>query len=61
MAGIAQVRAFIEAHGSSRFEAVWEGAETDVVDTRVRDRVGFRRQVGGDEGSKLDYFNFPEA
>jgi uncharacterized protein (DUF927 family) len=39
-AGIRQVIAYIEAHGSSRFEAAWQdGAE------RVMNRVGFRRRV----------------
>jgi hypothetical protein len=50
-----------EAHGSSRFEAVWPEAKTDVVDARVRDRVGFRRRVAdGGEGG-WDYFILPEA
>jgi hypothetical protein len=61
MAGIAQVRGFIEAHGTSRFEPIWEGAETDIVDSRVRERVGFRRRVDGDGGSKWEYFIFTGA
>jgi putative DNA primase/helicase len=52
-AGIRQVRAFIEAHGSSRFEAAWETdaananslSDRSVVDRTVN-RVGFRRKKG---------------
>jgi len=40
-AGIRQVTAFIEAHGSSRFEAVDSGSE------RVNNRVGYREQADG--------------
>jgi uncharacterized protein (DUF927 family) len=38
-AGIRQVRAYIEAHGSSRFEAAWEQTPE-----RVSNRAGFRRR-----------------
>jgi hypothetical protein len=45
--GIRQVIAFIEAHGSSRFEAAWEqGVE------RVINRAGFRR-LDDQGGSRL--------
>ena len=41
--GLAQVRAFLEAHGSSRFEAAWEIEQSDPT-TRVINRAGFRRR-----------------
>jgi putative DNA primase/helicase len=54
-AGIRQVRAFIEAHGASHFEAAWEdGAATE----RVINRAGFRRREGGGE---WQYMILPEA
>jgi uncharacterized protein (DUF927 family) len=40
-AGIRQVIAYIEAHGSSRFEAAWDNSVERVVN-----RVGFRRRDG---------------
>lgn len=44
-AGIAQVRQYIEAHGSSRFEAVWE-SDTGPYRSidRTSNRVGVRRR-----------------
>ena len=51
-AGIRQVIAFIEAHGSSRFEAAWqEHAE------RVINRAGFRRRQ---DGEPWEYMVLPE-
>lgn len=51
-AGIRQVVAYIEAHGSSRFEAAWDaGAE------RVINRSGFRRR---EENSPWQYMVLPE-
>lgn len=49
---LAQVRAFFEAHGASRF-ATWN----DPDDQHVRDRAGFSRIVG----DAPEYFVFPEA
>jgi putative DNA primase/helicase len=50
--GIRQVIAFIEAHGSSRFEAAWQdGAE------RVINRAGFRRR---DDNKPWEYMVLPE-
>jgi putative DNA primase/helicase len=52
-AGIRQVKAFIEAHGSSRFEAPWEaspnpqdeaGSSFASKPERISNRVGFRRR-----------------
>jgi uncharacterized protein (DUF927 family) len=51
-AAVAQVRAFLEAHGESRF-APWDGPQ----DRPVINRVGFRRAVGG----KTEFLIFPEA
>lgn len=48
---IAQVRAFIEAHGASRFEA-WEGED------KVFNRVGFRKKS---ELGHWHYYVMPEA
>jgi putative DNA primase/helicase len=51
-AGIRQVIAYIEAHGSSRFEAAWQdGAE------RVISRAGFRRR---EENKLWEYMVLPE-
>lgn len=44
-AGIAQVRAFLEAHGMSRFEPAWEtDASGNTFEPRTINRVGFRRK-----------------
>jgi putative DNA primase/helicase len=52
----AQVRAFIERHGASRFEPVWaEGAEP------THDRVGFRRLVGDGRDGLWWYYVLPES
>jgi uncharacterized protein (DUF927 family) len=65
IAGIRQVRAFIEAHGSSRFEAIWEDAEdaedASGVDTRVHNRAGFRKRVKDGDGEVWDYYVLPEV
>jgi putative DNA primase/helicase len=66
--GLAQVRAFLEAHGSSRFEAAWEIDQADPT-TRVINRAGFRRRdvVTEDERTGVrtygpwEYFVLPEA
>jgi hypothetical protein len=41
--GIEQVRAFISAHGSSRFVAAWEQGGNNQL---VRDVAGFRKREG---------------
>ena len=51
--GIAQIRHFLEAHGSSRFQTIGEGDET-----RVINRAGFRRK---DDDGHWEYFVLPEA
>jgi len=51
-AGIRQVTAFVEAHGSSRFEAVKAEA-----DERVINRVGYRER---DEQGRWCYYVMPE-
>ena len=48
---IEQVQAFIEAHGSSRFESMTADRE------RINNRVGYIRQVGNDA---REYLIFPE-
>lgn len=54
-AGLAQVRAFFEAHGMSRFQAIWE----DGADERpIANRVGFRRRM---DGGPWEYYVMPEG
>ncbi|MBI1209657.1 MAG: DUF927 domain-containing protein [Azospirillum sp.] len=55
-AGIGQVRGFLEAHGMSRFQAVWSDDDTD--NRPVISRVGFRRKA--DDG-RWEYFVMPEG
>jgi uncharacterized protein (DUF927 family) len=64
--GIAQVRAFLEAHGSSRFEPAWikedhrpdTGAQMEDTLRRTINRAGFRRD---DVADRWEYFVLPEA
>jgi uncharacterized protein (DUF927 family) len=51
--GIAQVIAFVEAHGSSRFEAAWDDADG----ARVNNRAGFRKQ----EDKLWQFYILPEV
>ena len=51
--GLAQIRHFLEAHGSSRFQTIGEGDETLVIN-----RAGFRRK---DDDDHWEYFVLPEA
>jgi putative DNA primase/helicase len=53
---IAQVRAFVEAHGGSRFAAIWE--ERDPSTERIVNRAGYkrRRNDGG-----WEYLFFPQV
>ncbi|NUB09722.1 DUF927 domain-containing protein [Azospirillum sp. Vi22] len=54
--GIAQVRAFLEAHGMSRFQAIWSDNEAE---TRpVPGRVGFRRK---DDEGRWEFFAMVEG
>jgi putative DNA primase/helicase len=63
--GIAQVRAFLEAHGSSRFEPAWikedhrpdAGAQMEDTLRRTINRAGFRRE---DADGHWKYFVLPE-
>jgi uncharacterized protein (DUF927 family) len=52
-AGIRQVIAFVEAHGSSRFEMINDG-----INERVLNRVGYRES---EEGKPWRYYVLPEA
>ncbi len=55
-AGIARVRGFLEAHGMSRFQAVWSD---DEAETRpVAGRVGFRRK---DAEGRWEFFAMAEG
>ena len=58
-AGIKQVIAYIEAHGSSRFEAAWEKqyALSGEIIERVINRAGFRRK---DDNGNWQYMILPE-
>ncbi len=51
--GLAQIRHFLEAHGSSRFQTIGEGDEA-----RVINRAGFRRKDGD---GRWEYLVLPEA
>jgi uncharacterized protein (DUF927 family) len=58
--GIRQVRAYLEAHGSSRFEAAWEPDPDPYhprATERTANRVGFRKRSA--EGL-WNYFILPE-
>ncbi|TWA73736.1 putative DNA primase/helicase [Azospirillum brasilense] len=57
--GKAQVRAFLEAHGLSRFEPAWErDGSGNHLDLRIANRVGFRRR---DSDGNWEYFALPEG
>ncbi|GAV33011.1 hypothetical protein ROTAS13_00659 [Roseomonas sp. TAS13] len=53
---VSQVRAFIEAHGASRFELVGGGIDTG-IDPRTVNRAGFRRK----DGDGWEYLVLPEV
>lgn len=64
--GVNQVRAFLELHGSSRFEDAWRqkpapGKEDEPTLVKTINRVGFRRLItfGADEA--WEYYVFREA
>jgi putative DNA primase/helicase len=52
--GIEQVRAFVAAHGVSRFVPAWEKAATEQI---VREVAGYRKR----EGEAWDYYVTPSA
>jgi hypothetical protein len=61
------VRAFLEQHGSSRFEAAWtgdpytpDGVAPDPL-ARTVNRAGFRRLVGERPDQRWEYYVLPEA
>lgn len=64
-AALAQVRAFLEAHGESRFTLLAPhvpGAEPTPPDvTRTINRAGFRRRVGSGDAERWEYLILPEA
>jgi putative DNA primase/helicase len=55
-AGIAQVRAFIESHGASRFDTPWDRAHDDAgtpIEAKIVNRAGFKKRTRMD--SAWDY------
>ncbi len=56
--GIAAVRAFLSAHGTSRFLAAWEDRADE---TRIHNLAGFRKQVSDGEGSAYDFYVTTES
>jgi uncharacterized protein (DUF927 family) len=63
-AALAQVRAFLEAHGESRFTLLSSGSpggeQTASDVARTVNRAGFRRRVGVD-GDRWEYLILPET
>lgn len=57
MSVVEQVRAFIQANGNTRFQAL--SADLDAASFAVRDRVGFRRY--NDDTKEIEYIVFPTA
>jgi len=55
--GVAQVQAFIEAHGTSRFELMVNNADAFDSEHRTINRVGFRERLDG----RWHYYLLPEA
>lgn len=64
-AALAQVRAFLEAHGESRFtQLVPTGSNKEPAApdfARTVNRAGWRRRVDGGEGERWEYLILPEA
>ncbi len=56
--GVAAVRAFLSAHGTSRFLAAWEDG-ADVA--KVHNLAGYRRSVTDGSGTAFDYFVTADA
>ena len=69
-AGLRQVRAFLELHGTSRFEEAWPKdtrnkaditPETELMIRRTINRAGFRRLENEGTGENWEYYVLPEA
>lgn len=69
-AGLRRVRAFLELHGTSRFEEAWpkdlrlEGnltPETEIAIRRTPNRAGFRRLENEGKGENWEFYVLPEA
>ncbi len=64
-AALAQVRAFLETHGESRFTVLLPptiGAEPSSPDVaRTINRAGFRRPAGSGDGERWEYLILPET
>ena len=69
-AGLRQVRAFLEAHGTSRFEEAWPRdtrnktdimPETEMLIRKTINRAGFRRLENEGKGENWEYYVMPEA
>jgi uncharacterized protein (DUF927 family) len=69
-AGLRQVRAFLELHGTSRFEEAWPKdtrsasvvtSETELSLQRTINRTGFRRLEQEGRGESWEYYVLPEA
>ena len=69
-AGLRQVRAFLELHGTSRFEEAWPRdtrnkaditPETELMIRRTINRAGFRRLENEGKGENWEYYVLPEA
>ncbi|HJS85712.1 MAG TPA: DUF927 domain-containing protein [Acetobacteraceae bacterium] len=59
---VAQVRAFIEAHGESRFTLIGrEAGAAPPLEIRTVNRAGFRCKVGTDDGDRWEYLILPET
>ncbi len=56
--GIAAVRAFLSAHGTSRFLAAWEDRADE---TRILNLAGYRRTVSDGDGSAFDFYITADA
>lgn len=57
---IEQVRAFIEAHGESRFTNL-NRADEGGLHSRTNNRAGYRRVEDGPDDGRWEYLIFPEA
>lgn len=69
-AGLRQVRAFLELHGTARFEEAWPkdlrtdgniGPETEIAIRRTPNRAGFRRIENEGRGENWEFHILPEA
>ena len=69
-AGLRQVRAFLESHGTSRFEEAWPAdtrkraditPEAEIAIRKTINRAGFRRLENEGQGENWEYYVLPEA